>query len=477
MPDQSANQPADEASTEINIADVVAKARAYSELRFPPSRLKNTKKSHDEVSRALIDFYNAYGRLPKTMQEILKQISSRIRLHVMAMDHDQVDGKPNTKQDMMQWPVRKFLALSGDLSDDVMRRIPNIGDSTIAAFRMLQFVYGTLEDASLMPADASPIDAPTVAELKRTGSARQSSPLVMQWKGASAGLDKKDVIERLGFLLTQGNDIICANERSFSAALMKAAREYYDDFLPEEMITNDVNIATTRRIVAINLLLASSVALGNPSHHHKILDKYMNPWEVTSNQRHKFLRSHLAAIQDSVQQGDLDRVNLHLSLVGKVDMGLKDANGEPLADTDQGKALVDAVVETTSAAVTAFAKANRLPEALAVMDILDERICKETNETRANTHQPITSESYGVLLEAVVKASEAMPLPQVQSVLAELRIFSERRERYGQLTDQHVQLSAQIKAIEAGKHKAMIGASMARLGTTLAAFKPASDVS
>ena len=451
----------------------MAKARAYSELRFPPSRLKNTKKSHDEVSRALIDFYNAYGRLPKTMQEILKQISSRIRLHVMAMDHDQVDGKPNTKQDMMQWPVSKFLALSGNLSDDEMRRIPNTGDASIVAFRMLQFVYGTIEDASLMPADALR-EAETP---KRTRSPREPSPLVAQWKNASAGLDKLDVVERLGFLLTQSDDIILANKLKFSVALVKAASEYYGDFLPEEMITSDVNIAATRRIVAINLLLASSVALGNPSHHHKILDKYMNPWEVTSNQRHKFLRSHLAAIQDSVQQGDLDRVNLHLSLVGKVDMGLKDANGEPLADTDQGKALVDAVVETTSAAVTAFAKANRLPEALAVMDILDERICKETNETRANTHQPITSESYGVLLEAVVKASEAMPLPQVQSVLAELRIFSERRERYGQLTDQHVQLSAQIKAIEAGKHKAMIGASMARLGTTLAAFKPASDVS
>lgn len=311
----------------------------------------------------------------------------------------------------------------------------------------------------------------SAAKPKRLIPRKVPSPLVAQWKEARAALHTMNVVERLGFLLTQSDETINANKRSFYPALVDAAHDYYGKFLVEAHIASDANLAVTRRIVDLSLAQRSKTEIEHRP--YVVLYEYISPHKTghDSPTRDNFIKSHLACIEDAANKGDLDHALSGLRLIGHIHLAKANVWGQALACAPQREAMAQSIIKVTSAVVDAFITAGRLDDAVEVMhilktDIRDTRVMEEASDRNAIQ---ITSQSYERLAAAIVQISQDKPLLEVTHFLDVMKSYSDDRKKAENYTEPHDGLMQQLAGIESAKRKEMMDGLAARLGQKPAA--------
>lgn len=402
----------------------------------------NTKQCADEAGSLTIAvrnirsrlprFFTNNGELPATLLELASlEVTQLTRFKAIAkyvVDTSEV-SLPNPDE----WTLTEFFVRTAHKKDNDLNLVPTIGPGTVAIYHLIKNLYTALGLLDLSAADAA------IADI--------NAPLVSAWRDASAGLKQMNVEQKLGFLLTQNDDIIAANSRGYFKALKEATNEYYGTLLTEDLIASSENMTVTRHVVGKHMATAR---LG--SNAQTVLRPYIGG--IIGNEEIAFIRSYLATIRDDIEQGTLEELPLKLKMLGRLNLKVSQRAGAVPPIVANTKIIADEVVSTASKALVACVDALRIPDALAIMDVLRDTISKDV---------VVSSDSFQRLLDKVVATYANYPLVDYQSLHGSLKAYAKDRETHGQLTPAHTTKLEEMAGLETVVRKAMISRLAERL--------------
>lgn len=387
------------------------------------------------IRKRLPDFFARHGRMPETLKELASlQVAELTRFKTIAKDVVELSGGSTTDPEIAQWKLTQFFQRTVNSTDAEIMSTPGIGDATVGVFRFMANLYTSLGLLTELDANIAAVDyAP--------------APLVTAWRDACAALDKMDVVGKLEFLLTQKDDIIAANSRTYFKALKNATDEYYGKLLTEDLIGSPENIIITRHVVGKHMDVAR---LGRNA--QTVLRPYIG--SVIGNKEIAFVRSYLATIRDDIQQKRLDELPLKLKMLGRLYLSVSKQSGAEPPIAANTKMIAADVAGTASEALVACVDTARISDAIEIMYVMKHTIGDDV---------VVSSGSFLHLLEHVAARHADYGLTEFQAMRETLGGYAKRRQELKQLTPAHTAKLEEMAGHETGVRQAMIGRLAQRL--------------